>query len=109
MEYLKLPSKLNDLSLEELDMTENKSIPIILEYIHDLSPALQEEIGQVIAKMQNNKTNVLGVTYDPYKNRWRARRKINGKTIFIAQSEDVRVAESAAIEFAKKNNLQVYR
>lgn len=107
--FIELPSKLNDMSLEELDMQEPESLKIIEDYISPLSPLLLEEIAQIIAKYYNTKTDVLGVTYDPFQNRWRARRKINGKTIFITQSEDVRKVEAAAIEFAKKNNLKVYR
>lgn len=107
--YITLPSKLNDMSLEELEMQEPESLKIIEHYINPVSPLLLEEIGQVIGKYYNTKTDILGVTYDPFQNRWRARRKINGKTIFITQSKDVRIVEAAAIEFAKKNNLKVYR
>lgn len=107
--YITLPSKLNDMSLAELDMQEPATLDIVSRYINDVSVDILEEIGQSISKDYNKETSVLGVTYDTHRKRWRARRKIEGKSIFIAQGIEKSEVEAYAIEFAKKNNLKVYR
>lgn len=109
MSYITLPSKLNDMSLEELDMQEPATLDVILRYIGDVSEDILAEFGILMRKDLHKVSDIFGVTYDHYRKRWRARRKISGKSIFIAQGIDKSEVEAAAIEFAKKNSLKVYR
>lgn len=100
-----LESKLNYMSLAELDLEESNAVSILSARLSEMSDIELELVANMLAGIKQ----VLGVTYDPYNDRWRARRKINGKTIFITQGKDLAKVESAAIDFAKKNNLQIYR
>lgn len=102
--YITLPSKLNDMSLEELEqLTPNYEFMLKVISNVDMEALAIKHINI----MQPSK--IRGVGYDFHNKYWHCRRKIKGKMVSVKASIDRDIVEAAAIEFAKKNNLKVYR
>lgn len=110
--YITLPSKLNDMSLSELEMHSPNAIGVLLKYLQPKHSRLIDSIAIKIAKEYSSDcletSKVAGVNFIKSKG-WYAYRRVKGKPYHIKAGRNKQEVEAAAIKFAKKNNLKVYR
>jgi len=117
MEFQTIPSKLNDHSLEELEMHDADPFNVVINKLLHIAinptKSQRNAIQSIATKLSNmdaigssNKVKGRYVVYSQSRNQWIAFRTVNGKKHQIKSGKDKATVIKAYNEFCIKHNLK---